>query len=77
MADAFPISFPKSFTIKPLPLRILTGSVLGPDTYNLVCPFSTIGFRPIIPASIKLQNCEEIVSLIFFAVFGDIALQST
>ena len=41
------------------------GSVLGPETYNLVWPFSTIGFKPIIPASIKLQYTEEITPLIF------------
>jgi len=50
---------------------------LGPDTYNLVCPFSTIGFNPIIPASIKLQNLDEITLSIFCDVLGEMALQST
>jgi hypothetical protein len=77
MAEALPISFPKSFTMKPFPSRTFTGLVFGPDTYNLVCPFSTIGFRPIIPPSIKLQNLDEIALQIFWAVSGETALQST
>tara|TARA_E500000075_G_scaffold91136_1_gene82579 strand:+ start:514 stop:624 length:111 start_codon:yes stop_codon:yes gene_type:complete len=36
-----------------------------------------MGFKPIIPASIKLQNLDEIALQIFWAVSGETALQST